>query len=139
MKSMDISSLVFADLMANLFGIFLVLSALLLGMVRIETAMLIDPPDKGPKKPSVVTPGPNTPTLEISSGQRFVFRINDKLSRQAVSLAEAEKVLSEMQPAALVLKIDSDVSTGVTRQLMVFCQDLGTRMFWWADPREAKP
>jgi len=139
MKSMDISSLVFADLMANLFGIFLVLSALLLGMVRIETAMLIDPPDKGPKKPALVTPGSNTPTLEIRSGQKFVFWFNDKLSREVASITEAKEVLNDMQPAALVLKIDSDVSTGVTRQLMVLCQDLGTRMFWGAEARKVKP
>lgn len=135
MKSLDISSLVFADLMANLFGIFLVLSALLLGMVRIEAAMLINPPATGSKKPPVITPGPNTPVLEIRSGKDFVFRITDKLAREATSIAEMEQMLTDVHPATLVLKIDSKVSTGVTRQLMVLCQDMGTQMFWGADPK----
>lgn len=119
----------FIDILAILLAVFMLISVLMAKNLQHEYLTKVDMLKKVVENRFTDTPDTDTPSLTVilKGKDEYMFVIESKKmgKKDLISVMEVKEELAKIRPARISLRIDKDVPTGVTQELLFDAQSLG--------------
>lgn len=124
----------FFDLVTILLAMFMLISVINFQKIQKEYQVKIDMLKKEIQKLKTAMPGTDTPTLTIAlakkNAYRFIYNTQKTQTKKEVnSVKDVRKILTDVRPSKLIIRIDKRVPSGVLQTVLLDCQDLGILPF----------
>jgi len=119
----------FFDIVAILLTVFMLISVLMAKDIQQEYLTKVDMLKKAVEEKYTDSPGTDTPALTVvlkGEGEyEFILESKKLGKKNFASVMEVKDELSTIRPSKISLRIDKNVPTGVTQELLYDAQSLG--------------